>query len=221
MKRVFILAVPILAFVLLIKPATNQLNSQKSIDQNNMVSGYNDKTPFGYFHGTKVLSPIRSVAQVIDTDTQTNVLSSKSQKNKDKRIEVDLAKQKLYAYSGSKKEYSFLVSTGKWGKTPTGEFRIWAKLEYTLMTGGSKALNTYYYLPNVPYTMYFYNQGVPKSKGYGIHGAYWHNNFGHPMSHGCVNMKPDDAKTLFNWASAETKDSSGTKIIIYGTAPNN
>ena len=54
-----------------------------------------------------------------------------------------------------------------------------------------------YYLPQVPYTMYFY-------KGYAIHGTYWHNNFGHPMSHGCVNMRTDDAAWLFNWASIGT-----------------
>ena len=52
-------------------------------------------------------------------------------------------------------------------------------------------------LPNVPYTMYFY-------KGYGIHGTYWHHNFGHPMSHGCVNMRTSDAAWLFNWASVGT-----------------
>ena len=66
------------------------------------------------------------------------------------------------------------------------------------MAGGSKALGTYYYLPNVPCTMYFY-------KGYGLHGTYWHNNFGHPMSHGCVNMKTEEACTLFDWASVGTR----------------
>jgi len=92
---------------------------------------------------------------------------------------------------------SFLISSGKWSPTPTGEWPIWIKLRYTRMKGGSKALGTYYNLPNVPYTMY-YNQG------YGIHGAYWHNNFGQPMSHGCINMKPEEAGIVFNWASVGT-----------------
>ena len=70
------------------------------------------------------------------------------------------------------------------------------------MTGGSKALGTYYNLPNVPYVMYYY-------QGYGIHGAYWHNNFGHPMSHGCVNMKPEEAGIVFNWADI------GTKVVVH------
>lgn len=161
-----------------------------------------------------------AVNQENDTSAIDPVVLSSKQKNKDKRIEIDLSEQRLRAYEGDKKIYSFLVSTGKWGRTPTGEFKIWVKYEYTLMAGGSKALNTYYYLPNVPYTMYFYNSEVPKSRGYGIHGTYWHDNFGHPMSHGCVNMKTEEAKELFYWASAETADNSGTKIIIYGTAPN-
>jgi lipoprotein-anchoring transpeptidase ErfK/SrfK len=54
-----------------------------------------------------------------------------------------------------------------------------------------------FYLPDVPYTMYFY-------EGYGIHGTYWHNNFGHPMSHGCVNMRTSEAEWMFNWASVGT-----------------
>jgi lipoprotein-anchoring transpeptidase ErfK/SrfK len=54
-----------------------------------------------------------------------------------------------------------------------------------------------YYLPNVPYVMYFY-------RGYGIHGTYWHNNFGTPMSHGCVNFPTDDAGWLFDFASVGT-----------------
>jgi hypothetical protein len=97
------------------------------------------------------------------------------------------------------------------------------------MEGGSKALHTYYYLPKVPYTMFFYNDVVARKRGYGIHGAYWHNNFGHPMSHGCINMKPEEAGVLFEWAAPEipqgkrsitvSADNPGTTIIIYGTAP--
>lgn len=135
-----------------------------------------------------------------------------------KWIEIDLSDQTLYARENGKVVYKFLVSTGKWGRTPTGVFRIWSKLRYCLMAGGSRHNNTYYYLPNVPYTMYFY-------KDYGIHGTYWHNNFGHTMSHGCVNMATPEAKTLFYWAHPEidekdwsvypTKDDPGTPVIIH------
>jgi len=146
----------------------------------------------------------------------------------DKRIEIDLTNQRLYAYEGDRKVYDFLVSTGKWGRTPTGTFDIWIKLRYTKMEGGNKDLGTYYYLPNVPYVMFFYNNQIPKYRGYGIHGTYWHNNFGHPMSHGCINMKTEEVEQLYSWANPpSTKnttyasaDNPGTKIVIYGVAPN-
>jgi len=120
----------------------------------------------------------------------------------EKWIEIDLSDQRLNMKEGDTTVGSFLISSGKWAPTPTGEWRIWTKLRYTRMQGGSKALGTFYSLPNVPYTMY-YNQG------YGVHGAYWHNNFGQPMSHGCVNMRPEEAGIVFNWASV------GTKVVVH------
>jgi lipoprotein-anchoring transpeptidase ErfK/SrfK len=144
-----------------------------------------------------------------------------------KHIYVDLTNQKLYAYEGDKVVMSFMVSTGKWNHTPTGDFKIWIKLRYTRMTGGSGA--DYYNLPNVPYTMFYYNDQVPKGDGYSIHGAYWHNNFGHPMSHGCVNMRPADAGLLYAWANPPTTGNvtyatdknPGTVITVYGETPAN
>ncbi|MBI2032874.1 MAG: L,D-transpeptidase [Candidatus Levybacteria bacterium] len=144
-----------------------------------------------------------------------------------KKIYVDLTNQKLYAREGNTIVYEFPVSTGKWYPTPTGVFTIWAKLRYTKMEGGNKATNTYYYLPNVPNTMFFYNNDIVKSRGFGIHGAYWHNNFGHPMSHGCINMAIEDSGKLFAWAAPAlttssgyaTTDNPGTEVIIYGTTP--
>jgi lipoprotein-anchoring transpeptidase ErfK/SrfK len=103
-------------------------------------------------------------------------------------IDVDLSQQMLYAYEGNTIVASFLVSTGVPAfPTVVGQFHVYMKFEYTLMAGDG------YYLPDVPYTMYFY-------KGYGIHGTYWHNNFGTPMSHGCVNMYTPDAQWLYYWA---------------------
>ena len=132
-----------------------------------------------------------------------------------KRIEIDLARQRIYAFEGDRKVYDFVISSGKpWWPTPTGEFRIWIKLRSSKMEGGSKDLGTYYYLPNVPYIMYFFNDQVPKWRGYGIHGAYWHNNFGNTMSHGCVNLRPDDAGLLFHWT-----ESLETPVVIYGKEP--
>lgn len=214
MKRLLGLAVfilvPVLALGLLgVQPVTDYLNRQTAIDPTTISSSYNTKLAAAQFHGAVLAVP---------PYIQNNILGSKPG-TKDKRIEVDLAEQKLYMFEDDTKVHDFLVSTGKWGRTPTGEFRIWTKLRYTLMAGGSQALNTYYYLPNVPYTMYFYGSGVDKSRGYGLHGTYWHSNFGHPMSHGCVNMKTEEAKIVFDWATSEQEDETGTKLVIYGTAP--
>jgi lipoprotein-anchoring transpeptidase ErfK/SrfK len=105
-----------------------------------------------------------------------------------RRIDIDLSEQRLYAYQDDTLVRSFLVSTGTWQHpTPIGRFAVWIKLRYTNMSGPG------YYLPDVPYTMYFYQD-------YGIHGTYWHSNFGTPMSHGCVNMVTEDAGWLYNWS---------------------
>lgn len=107
-------------------------------------------------------------------------------------IDVDLTHQAVYAYEGNTMVNSFIVSTGTWQyPTVTGQYNIYVKYRYANMHGPG------YFLPNVPYVMYFY-------KGYGLHGTYWHHNFGTPMSHGCVNLRTDDAAWLFNWASIGT-----------------
>lgn len=142
-----------------------------------------------------------------------------------KRIEVDLSNQRVYGYEGDQLVYNFLVSTGKWGRTPTGKFRIWTKLRYTKMSGGSRSLGTYYYLPNVPYVMFFANSNFPASAGFSLHGTYWHNNFGYVMSHGCINMRTEEAGQLYFWSMPDlkglhsirsTSDNPGTEVIIYG-----
>ena len=107
-------------------------------------------------------------------------------------IDVDLAQQRLVAYEGDTPVYWVTVSTGLPGTpTVTGQYRIYVKYPAQTMSGPG------YYLPDVPYVMYFY-------QGYGIHGTYWHNNFGHPMSHGCVNTPTPDAQWLYNWAEVGT-----------------
>ena len=87
------------------------------------------------------------------------------------------------------------ISSGK-ARTPTvtGVFRIRAKVSSQTMEGGSVEEGDYYNLPNVQWVQYFYQD-------YALHGAYWHNKFGTPTSHGCVNLTNTDAKWLFDWAS--------------------
>jgi lipoprotein-anchoring transpeptidase ErfK/SrfK len=108
-------------------------------------------------------------------------------------IRVDLSDQRVTAFEGQTPVQSFLVSTGTyWTPTVLGDYPIYVKYEAADMAGPG------YYLPSVPYVMYFY-------QGYGLHGTYWHNNFGTPMSHGCVNLRTDEAAWLFNWASVGTR----------------
>ena len=98
----------------------------------------------------------------------------------------------MHVYKGKNLLDSFMVSTGTW-RTPTvtGQYRVYVKYPAADMSGPG------YYLPSVPYVMYFY-------KGYGIHGTYWHNNFGTPMSHGCVNLQTDHAEWVYNKALVGT-----------------
>jgi len=107
-------------------------------------------------------------------------------------IDVDLSEQLLTAYEGSTPVHSFLVSTGLPATpTPVGQFRIWIKLRYDDMAGAD------YYIEDVSFVMYFH-------EGYGLHGVTWHANFGHPMSHGCVNQPNDEAEWLFNFVDVGT-----------------
>lgn len=107
-------------------------------------------------------------------------------------IDVDISKQRAYAYEGSTLVRSFVVSTGIASyPTVTGTYRIYVKYRYAPMSGVG------WYLPNVPYVMYFY-------KGYGLHGTYWHNNFGVPMSHGCINFTIADAGWVYNFTVVGT-----------------
>lgn len=107
-------------------------------------------------------------------------------------IDVDLTNQSLYAYEGDVIVNSFIVSTGTWlTPTVTGSYKIYVKYRSASMSGPG------YYLPDVPYIMYFFGD-------YGLHGTYWHNNFGTPMSHGCVNLRTEDAQWLYSWSSVGT-----------------
>lgn len=147
-----------------------------------------------------------------------SVLGTTNASGEEKWIEVSLTEQKLRAWEGNKLVMEFLISSGLWDSTPRGTFNIWYKTRNQRMVGGSKDLGTYYNLPNVPNNMFFY-------QGYAIHGAYWHNNFGHTMSHGCVNEPLANAAQLFEWAGPvvppnqgavrATPDNPGTRVVIH------
>ncbi|MGH1397366.1 MAG: L,D-transpeptidase [Trichormus sp.] len=119
------------------------------------------------------------------------------QKSEERWIQINLSTQRLIAWEGKKPVYAIIISSGK-KSTPTriGNFKIQSKHKSTRMRGRT------YDVPNVPHTMFY--QG-----NYAIHGAYWHQKFGTPVSHGCVNLAPNHAKWLFNWASL------GTPVVIH------
>jgi hypothetical protein len=181
------------------------------------LSGKYEKTNVGSYMGETIVGPVENMKPDVRVLGDTSGV--------DKHIYVDLTNQYLYATENGNTVFGFPISSGLTNPTPTGDFHIWIKLKYTRMKGGIG--RTYYNLPNVPYTMYFYNDQVPKSMGYGLHGAYWHNNFGHPMSHGCVNISPENAKILYDWANPATAgsvtratdDNEGTAITIFGVTP--
>ncbi len=111
-------------------------------------------------------------------------------------VDVDLTRQTFTAYEGDIPVMTTLISSGlPQYPTVTGQFRVWLRYESQTMDG--RRLGYDYYLEDVPYVMYFYQD-------YALHGTYWHNNFGTPMSHGCVNMRIEDAEWLFNWSQLGT-----------------
>jgi lipoprotein-anchoring transpeptidase ErfK/SrfK len=116
-----------------------------------------------------------------------------------KWIFVNLTQQHLYAYDGTTLVTDLAVSTGTAANpTPVGSFTIQQRLVSQRMVGPG------YDLPNVPYVQYFGNEQLSWQEGYSLHGAYWHHNWGHPMSHGCVNLPTDFAAWIYDWASLGT-----------------
>ena len=112
-------------------------------------------------------------------------------------IEVDLTNQTLTAWQGDVQVMYTAISSGRGGTpTVTGRFAVGTKYAAQRMTGPG------YDLPNVPWVMYFHSS-------YAIHGAYWHNSFGVPTSHGCVNMRPNEAELLYNWTP------EGTEVYVH------
>lgn len=157
---------------------------------------FDESASVAIFNNQVIDYPKTSLAQAFYTNIpkeDTVVLGTTNSAGEEKWIEVSLPEQKVRAWEGSKKLMEFPISSGRWAPTPTGTFNIWSKTRSQTMSGGSRALGTYYNLPNVPNNMFFH-------KGFALHGAYWHNNFGTPMSHGCVNEPLANAAEIFEWA---------------------
>lgn len=120
-----------------------------------------------------------------------------------KKIDIDLSEQSLSYYYGDHLVNTVKISGGL-AKTPTpiGTFRVQHKIPVKAYAGRNTD-GSWYYLPNTKWNLKFL------SSGYYIHGAYWHNNFGRPMSHGCVNVSYADMPQLYEFADV------GTLITIH------
>ncbi len=131
-----------------------------------------------------------------------------------KWVSVDLYEQVAIAYEGERPVFATLVSSGmeEW-PTNEGVFEVYVRFRRTLMSGAYYQPD-FYYLQEVPWTMYFDDQIA-------LHGAYWHDGFGYRRSHGCVNLTITDAHWLFNWSESEydyqAGDLTGPAVYVYSS----
>jgi hypothetical protein len=139
-------------------------------------------------------------------------------KRGEKWIDVNLTKQTLMLYEGERPVYATLISSGEAGledpkhttATKRGIFRIHTK--HVTATMSSDELGEEFELRDVPYVQYF------DKEGYALHGAYWHDRFGIPKSHGCINLSPEDARRIFFWTEPEVPTGwHGALLPLRGT----
>jgi hypothetical protein len=156
---------------------------------------------------------------------QTSEMTPISPNIEKKRVEVSISEQRLWAYEEGEVVLDTKVSTGIPGMeasgdiptaTPRGEFYVFSKMPVRHMGDGQLTSEVLAYeLPGVPWVSYFHEWGVA------FHGTYWHDNYGNEMSHGCVNMRPDDAKWLFRWLTPPSPPREvqtrgyGTRVSVF------
>jgi lipoprotein-anchoring transpeptidase ErfK/SrfK len=162
------------------------ISRQYGVDMQDIVTLNGITNPDLLFVGEELLIPAGGVYQPSAAEAPA------APTNSGRSIVVSVGEQRIYAYENGQLVHSHLTSTGR-QVTPTviGDYNIYVKYVADDMSGPD------YFLPQVPYVMYFY-------QGYGIHGTYWHNSFGRPMSHGCVNLPVGEAEWFFNFASVGT-----------------
>jgi len=142
-----------------------------------------------------------------------------------KKIVVSLYQQSVTAYEDGQEVMHTRISSGVPNRgnptngiptaTPVGKFRVTSKMPSKHMGDGNLTSNlNAYELPGVPWTTFFDKSGVA------FHGTYWHNNFGVPMSHGCVNMRTEEAKWIFRWTTPVAEPNKwenrgyGTLVVV-------
>ena len=199
------------------KQTRENTKSNQGCGYDDLSGVYAEGDNLAYFEGENVYVP--KLAQDTNNDPVLGVAYPH-----EKWVEIDLSEQKLRAWDNGQLFLETPVSTGlPWTPTPTGEFWVWIKLRYTKMEGGQG--DGYYYLPNVPYVMFYGNEQVPNWKGYSLHGTYWHSDFGNQRSHGCVNLPTPIAERIFywigpvlsqgKWVVKASEGNPGTRIVVH------
>jgi hypothetical protein len=133
----------------------------------------------------------------------------------DKHIEIDLTNQRLTAYENDQPVFTARTATGRFeGDTPQGGFRVERKQPTRHMA--SNTPGSAFDLPGVPWVCYIAWTGVS------FHGTYWHNNYGTPQSHGCINLTPEAARWIYRWTEPVVpfgedyvESDAGTRVVVY------
>lgn len=142
--------------------------------------------------------------RLFTNDGDHNFVKDDGSASTTKRIVVKISEEKLYAYDGTILFMEAPISTGL-ELTPTarGTFSVFKMTPSRFMQGPIPGVSDQVYdLPGVPWNLYFTKDGAV------IHGAYWHDHFGKPWSHGCVNLSSENAKKLYSWAVI------GTHVVV-------
>ncbi len=156
---------------------------------------YPERVDGAWYVAAETVSPYFGTGDVVLTKTSASTT---------KRVVVDVGQQMLFAYDGDALFMEEPISTGlEFTPTPRGTFTVFKMTPSRFMQGPIPGVSEQVYdLPGVPWNLYFTEGGAV------IHGAYWHDSFGKKWSHGCVNMPPQKAKALYEWAEI------GMKVVV-------
>ncbi|MDR0887041.1 MAG: L,D-transpeptidase [Clostridiales Family XIII bacterium] len=165
----------------------NGRDGQNLIDQENLIKAIHD----AIVADTELTTAL--TVETVPRDVKQIVLGPDTH-----WVEVNLTEQKTYLYTGDTRVAEYLISSGK-NETPTvtGGFLVERQYVKDTMKGSDPTAPDYYVTEDVPWCTYFYG-------GYAFHGAPWHNNFGHQMSHGCINMRVAEAEAVYHFAPVGT-----------------
>jgi lipoprotein-anchoring transpeptidase ErfK/SrfK len=178
----------------------------QDIDGNSWYKVYDDKWKFHYYAQAEHL-------RIIPTEELAPL--SPDLPSQLKRIEVHLNEQVVIAYEDQNPVFMARIASGGRFRngtysTPVGHHMTYHKRPFRHMAAGDLASNGYD-LPGVPWVSYITETGVA------LHGTYWHNDFGHPRSHGCINLTPQAAKWLYRWTLPVVPPNEQMVYEKYGT----